>query len=68
MNDHSLSITTTALLDGLQGEDAEAWYAFDQRYRPIVAGVLRRMGVAAAEVPDLVPGRARIVPARLSRR
>ncbi len=53
MPDRSLSITTTALLDGLRGEDDEAWGLFDDRYRPVVAGVVRRMGIAAAEAPDL---------------
>ena len=45
--------TTTELLAGLhQGENRAAWTEFDQRYRPILVGFLRRMGLNDADAAD----------------
>src|SRR5262245_26130520 len=38
--------TTTALLEGLEdAANAPAWQAFDQRYRPLLIGLARRLGL-----------------------
>ena len=48
-----LTRTTTVLLDGL-AEDAnpEAWSEFDRRYRPIIFGFARRLGLTDADAAD----------------
>ncbi|MCA9291428.1 MAG: sigma-70 family RNA polymerase sigma factor [Phycisphaerales bacterium] len=49
-----LTRTTTALLDGLHDPDnAEAWTTFDTRYRPILFGLGRRLGLADADAADI---------------
>jgi RNA polymerase sigma-70 factor (ECF subfamily) len=46
--------TSTELLGGLfETNRAEAWELFDQRYRPIVEGVARRMGLNANEAAEV---------------
>lgn len=49
-----LTNTTTELLDGLhqQGNRA-AWSEFDRRYRPILVGFLRRMGLDENDAGDV---------------
>jgi RNA polymerase sigma factor (sigma-70 family) len=46
--------TTTRLLDALHDlEDEDAWRTFDERYRPIIFGVARRMGLSEADAADV---------------
>ncbi len=46
--------TTTELLDGLHdGGNRVAWEEFDRRYRPILLGFLRRMGLNANDAADV---------------
>jgi len=46
--------TTTLLLEGLHDqENGAAWSEFDRRYRPIVLGVLRALGVNEADASDV---------------
>lgn len=46
--------TTTMLLDGLgQLDDDAAWATVDRRYRPIVTGMARRLGVSDADAADV---------------
>ena len=46
--------TTTRLLDGLHDPADEAiWSEFDHRYRPIVIGVARRVGLSDADAADV---------------
>jgi RNA polymerase sigma-70 factor (ECF subfamily) len=48
------SATTTQLLDSLQDEsNQEVWVGFDARYRPIVEGVARRLGLACEDAADV---------------
>lgn len=48
------SITTTELLDGLyESGNRSAWSEFDNRYRPILVGFLRRMGINEADAADV---------------
>lgn len=48
-----LTNTTTALLDGLhQPGNRVAWEEFDRRYRPILIGFLRRMGLDESDAAD----------------
>ncbi len=45
--------TTTALLEGLaDSADHETWQAFDARFRPILVGFGRRLGLAAEDAAD----------------
>ncbi|MCA9243115.1 MAG: sigma-70 family RNA polymerase sigma factor [Phycisphaerales bacterium] len=47
-------ITTTELLDGLRRPgDQAAWEQFDQRYRPILLGYLRRGGLDENDAADV---------------
>ncbi len=54
MNSISMVTTATELLDGLheQGNRA-AWAEFDRRYRPILVGFLRRMGLNETDAADV---------------
>lgn len=46
--------TTTALLDGLHDEaNAEVWELFDRRYRPIVIGFAKRLGLSDVDAADV---------------
>jgi hypothetical protein len=46
--------TTTHLLDGLfDTENQQAWAEFDSRYRPILIGFLKRMGLSDADAADV---------------
>lgn len=46
--------TTTELLDGLhECSNRAAWDEFDRRYRPILIGFLRRMGLGEADAADV---------------
>ncbi|MBK9118077.1 MAG: RNA polymerase sigma factor [Phycisphaerales bacterium] len=46
--------TTTALLAGLHEDgNRAAWGEFDRRYRPILVGFLRRMGLNEADAADV---------------
>lgn len=46
--------TTTALLDGLfNADDGVVWQVFDERYRPIMVGVGRRLGLTDSEAEDV---------------
>jgi RNA polymerase sigma-70 factor (ECF subfamily) len=45
--------TSTLLLEGLRDSgNAPAWAEFDARYRPIVLGVARRLGLGEADAAD----------------
>jgi RNA polymerase sigma-70 factor (ECF subfamily) len=49
----SATRTTTLLLDDLRDSDnAPAWEEFDSRYRPIVAGMARRLGLTEHDAAD----------------
>ena len=51
---NSLSKTTTQLLEALHDEGNEvAWQAFDDRHRPIVFGVARRLGLSEEDAADV---------------
>jgi RNA polymerase sigma-70 factor (ECF subfamily) len=46
--------TTTQLLDGLHDQGNRAvWEEFDRRYRPILMGYLRRMGLDSTDAADV---------------
>ncbi|MCB9849256.1 MAG: hypothetical protein H6817_00970 [Phycisphaerales bacterium] len=46
--------TTTELLDGLHDRGNQAaWEEFDRRYRPILMGFLRRMGLDSTDAADV---------------
>ena len=46
--------TTTAMLEGLHdSENAELWEAFDRRYRPILVGFARNLGVGDVDAADI---------------
>ena len=46
--------TTTMLLEGLgQPDDDAAWTTVDRRYRPIVTGMARRLGLTDADAADV---------------
>lgn len=46
--------TTTAILDGLHDSaNAELWEAFDRRYRPILVGFARNLGVGEVDAADI---------------
>ena len=48
------SRTTTALLNSLHDDDNEAaWRQFDDRYRPILIGFARRLGLPEADAVDV---------------
>ncbi len=48
-----LAKTTTTLLEGLVDRtDDEAWRAFDARYRPIIVGFARRLGLREEDAAD----------------
>lgn len=52
--DLSRSTTTTLLLDALKDSaNAEAWTAFDQRYRPIVIGLARHLGAGEDDAAEI---------------
>lgn len=54
MPDLNLSVTTTALLDALfEREDHATWLAFDRRFRPILLGVARGLGLEQEEAADV---------------
>ncbi|MHC4946635.1 MAG: RNA polymerase sigma factor [Planctomycetota bacterium] len=49
-----LTRTTTVLLDGLHDQaNVAAWMEFDRRYRPIVIGFARRLGLADPDAADV---------------
>jgi len=46
--------TTTALLDGLHLDaDGSVWREFDTRYRPIILGFCKKLGVAEEDAADV---------------
>ena len=46
--------TTTAMLEGQHdSENAELWEAFDRRYRPILVGFARNLGVGDVDAADI---------------
>ena len=46
--------TTTTMLEGLHDpENAELWEAFDRRYRPILVGFARNLGVGEVDAADI---------------
>ena len=48
-----LTKTTTALLEGLvDPANQKMWLEFDQRYRPILVGLARRLGLSAEDAAD----------------
>ena len=50
----SVTTTTTVLLNGLHDPaNAEAWATFDARYRPVVVGFARRLGLGDADAADV---------------
>jgi len=54
MESKSQYVTTTRLLEGLHRPgDAGAWEEFDRRYRPILVGFLRRMGLNENDAADV---------------
>lgn len=54
MKPGSLLSTTTELLNGLhQPGNRAAWDEFDRRYRPVLIGFLRRMGLDEADAADV---------------
>lgn len=51
---YDLSITTSALLEGLCGPNNEAaWAGLDNRYRPILIATARRFGLSDADAHDV---------------
>jgi RNA polymerase sigma-70 factor (ECF subfamily) len=47
------TVTTTALLDRLlEPGDKEVWEEFDRRYRPIILGFARRLGLSLEDAED----------------
>lgn len=56
----SPTTTTTVLLDRLRDpEDGHVWSMFDERYRPLIEGVARRLGLSAEDAAEV--GQATIV-------
>lgn len=54
MTTAQITQTTTQLLDGLhESGNRAAWSEFDRRYRPILIGFLRRMGLNDADAADV---------------
>ncbi len=54
MQPPGMTITTTALLDGLHApNNRDAWGEFDRRYRPILVAFLHRMGLHDADSADV---------------
>lgn len=53
MEPRSAERTTTELLDGLRDSGGRAWDEFDRRYRPILVGFLRRMGLNEDDAADV---------------
>lgn len=52
---NSMVTTSLSLLDRLQGSrDAAAWNRFVELYTPLIYHSVQRVGVSAAEAPDLV--------------
>lgn len=52
--DGMIDRTTTALLEGLTDvANTTAWREFDERYRPILMGFARRMGLEDADAADM---------------
>ena len=52
--DAMIDRTTTALLEGLvDGSNERVWLEFDERYRPILIGFARRMGLDDADAADM---------------
>lgn len=46
--------TTTALLDGLRdASDHATWQEFDDRFRPIIVGFARHLGLSSADAADV---------------
>ncbi|MCP4757850.1 MAG: RNA polymerase sigma factor [Planctomycetes bacterium] len=46
--------TTTALLNGLNADDGDAaWELLDRRYRPIITGLARRLGLSDQDAQDV---------------
>ncbi len=45
--------TTTQLLDGLAAGDAAAWEHLDARYRPILVGFARSLGLSAEDAAEV---------------
>lgn len=54
-NDASLALrTTTRLLDALgDHDDQPAWHHIDARYRPVIAGLARRLGLSDADADEV---------------
>jgi len=51
---YDLSVTTSALLEGLCEPDNEAaWLGLDNRYRPILVATARRFGLSDADAHDV---------------
>jgi RNA polymerase sigma factor (sigma-70 family) len=51
----TLTKTSTLLLAGLQDpKNQEVWVEFDTRYRPVLFGVARRLGLSVADAEDVV--------------
>lgn len=51
----TLTKTSTLLLTGLQDPENQAvWLEFDERYRPVLVGVTRRLGFSSADAEDIV--------------
>lgn len=47
-------VTTTVLLDQLRdGTNDEAWRQFDERFRSVIAGAARKLGLCEADVSDV---------------
>ncbi len=51
---HSPTRTTTRLLEGLFDQaDDEVWMEFDRRYRPIIIGLARKLGLRDEDAADV---------------
>ena len=49
-----INTTTTALLDALRDPDqSTVWETFDSRYRPIIMGIARRLGLSEHDAADI---------------
>ena len=54
LSDPNLSRTTTAMLDALHNpSDVAAWEEFDTRYRPVLIGFARNLGLDDADAADV---------------
>ena len=54
LSDPNLSRTTTAMLDALHNPaDVAAWEEFDTRYRPVLIGFARNLGLDDADAADV---------------